>query len=406
MYVYMGHMRYEDTKPYEDRYWEKNKIHLVQDRITEIAFTQKKLLANSGKAYAYDQLIIATGSSPNTLNIEGENLEGVTGFYHLQDLEYMIASSMPNKKVVVIGGGLIGIELAEMFHSRKIEVTHLVREDRYAASVLSEAESAIIDQHIIDHNIDLRFKTEIQKINDTGEGKVKSVTTLQGEEIECDLVCVAIGVTPNVRWIKEGELDINRGIMVDEYLQTNIPDVFAIGDCAELKHPGSGRKSIEPIWYTGRMMGETVAHTICQQKTKYDPGIWFYSAKFFNIEYQCYGDVSPEHAKDYETLIWQDRLRGKSFRMLYTDSGVTGFSVLGICLRQNVCEKWIRMHCPVEKVLEELELAIFDPEFSVTCEDQIREVYQKMTGVQLQKRGKREFNRVFRFLKRDNILSP
>lgn len=405
MYVYMGHMRFNDTKPYHDTYWERNNIQLVKDRITKIAFEQKTLYGQSGKTYTYDQLIIATGSTSNTLNIEGEQLEGVTGFYNLQDLEYIKAKSTPGRKVVIVGGGLIGIELAEMFHSRNIQVTHLVREDRYGASVLSEEESALIEQHILDHNIDLRFKTEVHKINGTGEGKVKSVTTQQGEEIDCDLVCVAIGVTPNVRWIIESELDINRGILVNTFLQTNIPDVFAIGDCAELKDPGSGRKSIEPIWYTGRMMGETVAQTICRQKTKYDPGIWFYSAKFFAIEYQCYGDISPKHAKDQKTLSWQDKRQGKSFQMHYTDSGVTGFSTLGIRLRQDVCEKWIRIQCSVEHVLEDLELAFFDPEFSASYGNNIREVYRHLTGIHLRQKRKKGYNSVYRFLKYPNALT-
>ncbi len=406
MYVYMGHMRFKDTKPYEDGFWEKNNIRLVQDLITDIAFEQKTLFGQSGTEYTYDQLVIATGSSPQTLDVEGENLEGVTGFHSLQDLSFIEASSKSHTKAVIVGGGLIGIELAEMFHSRNIPVTHLVRENRYAASSLSTEESAILNPHIKDHGIDLRFQSEVIKINGTEDGKVKSVTTQKGEEINSDLVCIAIGVKPNVRWLFDSGLEINAGILVDEYLQTNIPDVFAIGDCAELRHPGPGRKSIEPVWYTGRMMGETVAKTICLQKTKYDPGIWFNSAKFFAIEYQCYGEVLPEHSAKQKAIFWQDSKQEKSIRICYTDSGVTGFSVLGIRLRQRVCEKWIQLHYPVEKVLEDLELAFFNPEFSVSYGDKIRAVYQSMTGVHLQTKRNRGYNSIYRFLKHENAQTP
>ena len=93
-------------------------------------------------------------------------------------------------------------------------------------------------------------------------GKVGSVLTKSGKVILCQIVGLTAGVSPNVDFLRTSGLEINRGILVDEYLQTNIPDVYAIGDCAELKNPPQGRRSIEAVWYVGRMMGETVAETI------------------------------------------------------------------------------------------------------------------------------------------------
>ncbi|MGB0167069.1 MAG: FAD-dependent oxidoreductase, partial [Luteibaculum sp.] len=86
------------------------------------------------------------------------------------------------------------------------------------------------------------------------------------------------GVSPNIDFLKNSKLELDKGILVDQYLSTNQPHVFAIGDCAQIRNPLANRKSIEPIWYTGRMMGECVAHTVVGHPTKYNPGPWFNSA--------------------------------------------------------------------------------------------------------------------------------
>ena len=107
--------------------------------------------------------------------------------------------------------------------------------------------------------------------------------------------------------------------MVDEVLQTNLADVYAVGDCAEFRIPIVGRRSIEQVWYTGRMQGETLARTLTGTKTPYKPGIWFNSAKFFNIEYQTYGTVLGKLGENQSQLYWEHE-SGKSCLKVVYDS--------------------------------------------------------------------------------------
>ena len=406
MYVFMGHMRWKDVMPYETWFWKKNRINLVRDYVTKIQHEDKSILTSSGIRHSYDQLIIATGSCSKTLDIEGINTEGVTGFHSLQNLEFIESKSKKTQRAVIIGGGLIGVELAEMFHSRNIAVTHLVRAHGYAASFLPEEESAIINRHLTTHGIDLRLQTEINKINSSEHGTVASVTTASGEEISCQIVALAIGVQPNVGWLTDSSLEIRNGIVVDSLLKTNLPDIFAIGDCAEIRNPEEGRKAIEAIWYAGRMMGETVAKTICGIETKYEPGIWFNSAKFFDIEYQAYGDIRPDLPPDQMTLYWADENAEKCFRINYTSKGVVGINVLGIRLRQGVCHQWIQLSSTIEEVLANLEMSFFDPEFSKRYADAIRTAFARQTGKMVSKEGKGNYNEVFRFLKKAKSTTP
>ena len=157
MYVYMGHMKFEHIQPYENWFWEKNRIELVRGYVTQLDINEKQVLVDGSRAFHYDKLIIATGSKPNKFGWPGQDLHGVQGLYSKQDLD-LLEINAPNKEVcrraVIVGGGLIGIELAEMLRSRDIPVTFLVRESSFWNGVLPQGESQLINEHIEEHHID------------------------------------------------------------------------------------------------------------------------------------------------------------------------------------------------------------------------------------------------------------
>ncbi|GLR17761.1 NADH oxidase [Portibacter lacus] len=402
MYIYMGHMRYEDTKPYEDWFWEKNRIELKRARVESVGFEQKTLTLDNGESLPYDKLIIATGSASNKFGWPGQDLERVYGMYTFQDLEAMEKYSDGLKRAVIVGGGLIGIEMAEMFHSRHIPTTILVREESYWNNILPAEESQMVSRHIKEHGIDLRLSEELKEIHDDGNGHANAVTLKSGEKIDCGFVGLTAGVHPNVGFLKNGALKIERGIVVNEHLETNIPDVYAIGDCAQINEPVEGRRAIEAVWYTGKMMGETVAYNVCDKKVKYNPGIWFNSAKFMDIEYMVYGDVPAKKADYMNTIYWEHSDGRKSIRInFHKESGeVLGFNLMGIRYRHEVCEKWIADKTHVENVLQHLGLANFDPEFYKQYDKELVKVYNKQTGKKLELKTKRGLNKVLAFLKK------
>ncbi|NNE28920.1 MAG: FAD-dependent oxidoreductase [Saprospiraceae bacterium] len=401
MYIYMGHMRFEDTKPYEDWFWKKNRINLRNAHIQSIDFSGKKLIPASGESISYDKLILATGSASNKFGWSGQDLQRVHGLYSYQDLEAMEKYSAGLKRAVIVGGGLIGIEMAEMFHSRHIPVTMLVREKNYWNNVLPAEESRMVSRHILEHGIDLRLSEELKEIHDNGQGEACAITTKSGAKIDCGFVGLTAGVHPNIHFLKDDALEIDRGILVDKNLQTNLEDVYAIGDCAQQREPLPGRRSIEAIWYTGRMMGETVAHNIMGNPTAYDPGIWFNSAKFLDIEYQVYGQAPNRLPDEMDTLYWEHSDGKASIRINYHkyQGQVLGFNLMGIRYRHEVCEKWIRDKRPVEEVLQDLGLANFDPEFFEEYEEKMIELYNQKTGKKLQLKSKRGLSKVLSFLK-------
>ncbi len=397
MYLYMGHLEYHHLKPYEDHFWKKNRIDLVHDWVTEVDFKNQTLTLKERKSIQYDKLILATGSSWRKGGWPGENLSGVTGMYGLPDLEAIEKASAGIRKAVVVGGGLIGVELAEMLHSRGIQVSLLVRDDGYWRGVLPAQEAGLVGRHLVKHGIDLRLKTSVSQILGDEQGRVKAVLTPAGEEIACQFVGVTIGVQPNIDWLKATELETDRGILVDEYMRTNLPNVFAIGDCAQHRNPPTGRPPVEQVWYTGRQQGLCVAKTLCGEPTAYQPGVWFNSAKFFDIEYQIYGTVPADPGEEFDSFYWQSNDKTQALRLVWRkdDKAFVGVNLLGIRYRQEVCEGWIKTEVPISEVVNQLGEANFDPEFHKKHEEEISETFIEKTGIKVARPKKKKWYEVF-----------
>ena len=250
--------------------------------------------------------------------------------------------------------------------------------------------------------IDLRLGTELDAIfDDNGDGKADAIQIKNGEKLPCQFVGLTVGVSPNIDFLKNTPLSIDKGIKVNNYLETNQLDVYAIGDCAQLETPQTGRRPIEAIWYTGKMMGETVAYNIVGKKVAYNPGIWFNSAKFLDIEYQVYGDIRATKPDEHESLYWEHTDGKHAIRINFDKNteGVVGFNLMGVRYRHEVCEKWIQNATKVETVLQNLGLANFDPEFYREYEQEVVNIYNQTFNKSLQLKTKRGLNAVTRFLK-------
>lgn len=380
MYIYMGHMKFEDTKPYEDWFWKKNKINLVYAHVDKIDTDNKLLVLNNGEIINYDKLVVATGSHSNKFGWPGQDLPGVQGLFTIQDLELLEKNTKDIKHAVIIGGGLVGIELAEMLHSRNIHVTFLIREDYYWNNILPKEDSQLICKEILQNGIDLILKTNLKEILSGKDGRVRAVVTDKGDELECQFVGLTPGVHPNIDVVRDSKIETGRGVLVNEYLETNIPDVYAAGDCIEIKAIREGAPNrLEQLWYTARMHGEVLAKTICGNRTKYERGIWFNSAKFFDIEYQTYGFVSNVQRAGEKTFFWQDKEMKHAVRIVYKedDKSIVGVNVFGIRLRHKVFENWIKEKKTVGYVINNLRRANFDPEFFKKYEPAIIKEFKK-----------------------------
>ncbi len=379
MYIFMGHMRAEDTRPYEDWVWEQQRIERVRAWVTSIDTANGRVELDEGAPLAYDKLVLALGSTHNKFGWPGQDLQRVQGFVTLQDLETLERSLAGLQRAVIVGGGLIGLELAEMLHSRQVAVTMLVRESGYWNNVLPDDEASMVGEVIRASGIDLRLDAELAEIVGDADGRAVAVVTGEGERIDCGVVGLTAGVRPNLSAVQGSDIPTGRGVEVDFSFRTAVDDVYAIGDCAELVTPEGERNVIEQLWYTGKMHGELVADVITGTERTYDRGIWYNSAKFMDLEFHTYGRVSggsgaPAVDPDEASVFWAHDSGRHSLRIAHVQGRVVGFNSLGLRLRQQVCQRWIAERRPVQDVLSALQEANFDPELFRRHEPEIRGV--------------------------------
>lgn len=376
MYVFMGHMKLEHTKPYEDWFWAKNRIQLLKKHVKKVDFLNKNLVFTDEAMLDYDKLIIACGSKVAKQGWKGEELKGVQGFYSLQDLETLESRAPHIRRAVVVGGGLIGIELCEMLRSRKIEVTFLIREKHYWGNVLPSEEASIVHNELQENGVDLCVEEEVAEILGNEQGHVEAVLTKSHQKIVCDFVGITTGVTPNIDFLKDSGIALGKGVLVNEYFETSFPDVYAIGDCAEFIIPFKDRKPIEQMWYSGKRHGEVVAKIITGERVAYKPGIWFNAAKFFSIEYQTYGNVPAFISETHDSILWQNDK--KLIRLVFEKETrkLVGINLLGVRYKQEVCERWIKEEKSIDHVIKHLSEANFDAEFSKKYEPLLVEIYR------------------------------
>lgn len=387
MYIYMGHMTYEHTKPYEDHFWEKNRIQLLRNWVTDVNPNEHTITLQHEEKLHYDKLILALGSASNKFGWPGQDLPGVQGLYNYQDLQLLEKNTKNIEHGVVVGGGLIGVELAEMLHSRGIHTSFLVRDNDFWGNILPSQDAQFIERHIRSQGIDLRMKEEMTEVIEGANGRASGVRLKSdGSILDCQLVGLCAGVHPNIGLVRDNDaIETHRGIKVNEFLETSAKDVYAIGDCAQFQeNPDPERPPIEQVWYTGRMMGECVAKTLSGEQSAYAPGQWFNSAKFFDIEYQTYGWVRSAMPDDEDEFFWEstDGLKAIHFRWKKETQRFVGVNTFGIRLRHETFDAWLNSKATIQEVIQELKTAHFDPELYRTYYKKILASFNASIAIQ------------------------
>lgn len=365
MYAYMDRLSREDLEPYERKVYDRQAIERIRDRVVDLDANAQFLQLASGDTLNYDRLLIATGAKPRQAAFQpsGNQPEGIVNFVSLQDLDECERLTWSTQQAVVIGGGLIGIELVESLLHHKIDVTFLVREPYFWPMSLHAEEGELISEHIRSHGVDLRHNEQITQLATDANGRISAVSTDQNNQFSCQMLGICIGVQANIDWLKDVQTppEISRGLLVNRSFQTSLPNVFAAGDCTEITLD-SGKTLLETIWYSAKLHGELAARAMMGDTIHYRPPIFYNSSKFFDVEYTTVGDVIdvPAHAR----ALYR-KAPGKLItqRITYTDDQVIGFNMLGSRWDHTVLQRWIAERRSIDFVRQHLHEAQFDVEF-------------------------------------------
>ena len=373
MYVFAGQTTLRDTEPYDRQLYERMGFERVRRRVATVAPAGKEVVFDDGSRLSYDKLLLAVGSKGRPAPWPGAEGPGVHCFVTLRDLEGLDRDARPGGRGVVIGGGLIGVEAAEILHHRGLHVTFVVRENWYFPLALDEKEAALVTEHMRQQGIDVRFGVNVAAVVRGEGGGPRAVRLEAGDEVACDVVVSAIGVVPNTRFLEGSGIALSKGgaIEADDSLKASPPDVYAAGDCANVTWADGSRRP-EQLWYTARDQGRLVAHAMLGDEVSYRRGTWYNSAKFFDIEWTTAGfvpvllnwDNTPmDPGPDVKS--WFQRLPGQfvSQRIVVKGDRVVGFNMLGSRWDHEPLLQWIHERRSLDYVLEHLPEAQFDEEF-------------------------------------------
>ncbi|MBW7457996.1 FAD-dependent oxidoreductase, partial [Paenibacillus sepulcri] len=237
-------------------WYKDNHIQLhTGHKVTRIDTQRKKIITDKGLETDYDAVVVATGSNPFMLPIPGADKEGVIAFRDIRDCEMMLDASRKYRKAAVIGGGLLGLEAARGLLHLGMDVSVIHIHKYLMERQLDEPASRMLQRELEAQG--MKFLLHKHSASITGRRRVKELQFTDGSSVDADLVVMAVGIRPNIALAKASGIEINRGIVVDDYMRTNIPDVYALGECAE--HRGIAYGLVAPLYEQGAVLAKHLA---------------------------------------------------------------------------------------------------------------------------------------------------
>jgi NADPH-dependent 2,4-dienoyl-CoA reductase/sulfur reductase-like enzyme len=278
-----------------------------------------------GETVTYDKLLLATGASPRRLSVPGAELDGVRYLRRLDDSDALRADFRPGVRVVVVGAGWIGLEVAAAARLADASVTIVEPQPTALCSVLGpELGGKFADLHRA-HDVEFRFGESVQEFHGDASGHVGSVLTSSGALLPADVVVIGIGVTPNVGLAVDAGLEVDNGVLTSASLRTSDPDIYAAGDVANAEHPLLGRRVRVEHWSNALNGGPAAARSMLGQDVTYDRVPYFFSDQY-DLGMECSGLPSPG---TYDQVAYRGDSSGFEFIAFWLQDGqlVAGMNV-------------------------------------------------------------------------------
>ncbi|WP_271596428.1 MULTISPECIES: NAD(P)/FAD-dependent oxidoreductase [unclassified Bradyrhizobium] len=288
-------------------------------RVTEIDTGRRELKIEGEESMEYSKLVLATGSTPLRLNLPGADLAGVHTFRDTRDVDLLLTLAAAKKRVVVVGGGLLGLEAAYGLAKAGAPVTLLHLMDRLMERQLDGPAADLLKMLVERKGIRILLSASTARIH--GDGHVEAVELADGSRIEADAVIFAAGIKPNVALAKDAGIAVNRGIVVNDLMQTASPDIFALGECAE--HRGTCYGLVEPAYEQARVL----ARHLAGRPAAYQGSVVSTNLKVSGVSVFSAGDFMGGEGS--ESLVLTDRRRGTYKKLVIADGRLTGAVLIG-----------------------------------------------------------------------------
>jgi NAD(P)H-nitrite reductase large subunit len=260
---------------------------------------------------AFDKLLIAVGAQALPLQVPGSQPDGVFKLDNLDDARRILKFAHRGRNAVVLGGGITALELVEGLSAHGMRVHYLLRGDRYWSNVLDTQESRIIETRLVEEGVTLHHHAEVVEVMGKS-GRINSVRLQSGQTLKCDLLAYAIGIHPRVELAKDAGLAIDRGILVNEFLQTNDEDIYAAGDVAQVYDPLTGRSILDSLWNPAREQGHVAGLNMAGKQKAYTKSVPFNVTRLAGLTTTIIGSVGRGRDADLvgiargDSETWRD----------------------------------------------------------------------------------------------------
>jgi nitrite reductase (NADH) large subunit len=311
---------------------------------TGIDLGRRELRIANEESIAFSKLVLATGSTPLRLNVSGADLGGVHTFRDSRDVDLLLALAAQKKRVVVVGGGLLGLESAYGLARAGAKVTLIHLMDRLMERQLDAPAAELLKTLVERKGIKVLLNADTARLH--GETRVEGVELADGRRIEADAVVFAAGIRPNIGLARDAGIPVNRGIVVDDHLQTGVPDIFALGECAE--HRGMCYGLVEPAYEQARVL----ARHLAGRAASYDGSVVATNLKVSGVNVFSAGDFMG--AERSEAIVLNDASGGAYKKLVISDGRLTGAVLVGDAADALWYLEWIRSRQPVARIRKDM----------------------------------------------------
>jgi NAD(P)H-nitrite reductase large subunit len=340
-------------------FWMENNAEVrLGKKAISLNLTEKTVSLEDGEKVAYEKLLLATGGKPFVPKMEGQDKDGVFTFTNIADAQRLAAKldSIHAKSAVVIGAGLIGISVTEALMKRGLKVTVVELQDKILSLLLDTKASDIVEGVIRKAGVYFATGQSVQKIvgKPENEGVVGGVILTKGDKVPCDLVVVAIGVIPRTELVVGTAVKINRGIVVDNFMQTNVPDVYASGDVAEAYDFILNQNRLLPLWPLAVEEGQVAGYNMAGKKIAYAGGTNMSSLKYFGTPIVSIGLANPRDDPTLEVLVKQDAEHKVYKKLVFKNNVIVGMTLVNCIERAGVLFYLMKNAVSVKKFKQQL----------------------------------------------------
>lgn len=352
----------EKMKCREDQFWEENDIQEMAGKTAvRLDLADKSVELDGGVRVRFEKLLIATGGNPFVPKMEGADKEGVFTFTTRSDAE-RLAEKIENAKIaVVIGAGLIGVSVAEALAKRGLKVTMVELKDKILSLILDPVASDMVESVIRKAGVTIVTGQTVQRIFGKPENDrvVGGAVLANGEQVPCDLVIVAIGVVPRMELVAGTDVKTNKGIIVDRFMRTNVPDVYASGDVAEAYDFILNENRPLPLWPLAQLEGRVAGYNMAGKSTDYSGGTSMSALKYFGIPIISVGIVNPKEDDAYEVLVKHDSAKNVYKKLVLKNNVIVGMLFVNDIERAGILFHLMKTHVNVRQFKQELLMETF-----------------------------------------------